>query len=135
MMPKEETFFPTKASIHDEIVGLLSGRVAEELFFDDITAGASNDIEKAMNLARRYVGSFGMGKMGLMKVDNQASQETQKKLDEEVNSLLKQCHEEATHIIKENQSLLDTIARNLLEKETLLAQDIEKLYINVKEAG
>ena len=73
--------------------------------------------------------------MGLMKVDNQASQETQKKLDEEVNSLLKQCHEEATHIIKENQSLLDTIAKSLLEKETLLAQDIEKLYINVKEAA
>lgn len=135
MMPKEETFFPTKGSIHDEIVGLLSGRVAEELFFDDITAGASNDIEKATNLARRYVGSFGMGKMGLMKVDNQASQETQKKLDEEVNTLLKQCHEEATHIIKENKSLLDTIAKSLLEKETLLAQDIEKLYINVKEAA
>ena len=135
MMPKEETFFPTKGSIHDEIVGLLSGRVAEELFFDDITAGASNDIEKATNLARRYVGSFGMGKMGLMKVDGQASQETQKRVDDEVNKLLQQCHQEALNILKENQFLLKTIAEALLQKETLLSKDIEKLYTNVIETA
>lgn len=135
MMPKEETFFPTKCSIHDEIVGLLAGRGAEELIFDDVTAGASNDIEKATFLARKYIGSFGMSEIGLMKIDGQASQETQKRVDDEVNKLLQQCHQEALNILKENQFLLKTIAEALLQKETLLSKDIEKLYTNVIETA
>lgn len=135
MMPKEETFFPTKCSIHDEIVGLLAGRGAEELIFDDVTAGASNDIEKATFLARKYIGSFGMSEIGLMKIDAQASQETQKRVDDEVNKLLQQCHQEALNILKENQFLLKTIAEALLQKETLLSKDIEKLYTNVIETA
>lgn len=135
MMPKEETFLPTKSSIHDEIVGLLAGRGAEELLFDDITAGASNDIEKATALARRYISSFGMSDIGLMKVDGQASQETQKRVDDEVNNLLQKCHKEALNILKDNQFLLETIAQALLEKETLLSRDIEELYTNILETA
>lgn len=133
MMPKEETFFPTKSSIHDEIVGLLAGRSAEELFFDDVTAGASNDIEKSTLLARKYIGSFGMSDMGLMKVDGQSSQETQKRVDEEVNNLLHECHQEALQLIKDNQTLLTVLAETLLKKETLLSKEIELIHEKVND--
>lgn len=135
MMPKEETFFPTKSSIHDQIVGLLAGRAAEELLFNDVTAGAHNDIEKATRLARNYIGSFGMGNIGLMKVDEHSSQDIQKKADNEVQELLNQCHQEALTIIKDNMQLLTHIADSLLEKETLMSKDIDNIYKLVKETA
>ncbi len=136
-LPEEEKFLMTKEDLYSEIRTLLGGRCAEELVFDTKTSGASNDIERATELARKLVAMFGMsdkfGAMGLTTVQNQyldasygltCAQATAAQLDEEVRKIIDSCHKEARGILEENRADLDAVAAYLLEKETITGQEM-----------
>ena len=127
------------------IVGLLGGRAAEDVVFDSVTTGASNDIEKATSLARSMVTRYGMSKrfglMGLETVESQyldgrtsmnCSEVTAAGVDEEVMKLLKSCYKEAKTMIKENRAILDKLAGHLIEKETITGKEFMEIYCKEK---
>jgi len=139
MTPKEETLLNTKSSLLDIITGLLGGRVAEELVFNEISTGASNDIEKATQIARDMVTVYGMSELGPIKYDNgqhsvflgrdygaQASVSggVAFEIDQAVRKTIDDCYKRAKKIIGENRALLDIIAQALLEHETLTSEQI-----------
>jgi cell division protease FtsH len=135
--PEEEKFLNSKDEIYSELRTLLGGRAAEDVVFNTATTGASNDIERATELARKMVTMFGMsetfGIMGLATVRNQylegsyaldCAQETAAKVDKEVQQILNTCYEESKAILRENQELMDRIAEYLLKKETITGQEM-----------
>ena len=139
MTPREETLLNTKSSLLDMITGFLGGRVAEELVFNEISTGASNDIEKATQIARDMVTLYGMSELGPIKYDNgqrsvflgrdygaQASVSggVAFEIDQAVRKMIDDCYKRAKKIISENRDLLDTIAQALLEHETLTSEQI-----------
>jgi len=136
-LPEEEKFLMSKEDILTEIRTLLAGRCAEELVFDTKTSGASNDIERATELARNLVARFGMsdkfGMMALGSVYNQyldgtysmnCAQETYAAADQEIMKILQTCHDEAYALLQENRAMLDEIAAYLLKKETITGQEM-----------
>lgn len=140
-VPEEEKFLNTKAELHNMIVGLLGGRAAEELVFDTVTTGASNDIERATNIARSMVTQYGMtkrfGLMGLESVESRyldgrtvlnCSDVTAAGIDDEVMRILKVCYKEAKTLLKENRAVMDKIAAHLIEKETITGKEFMKIY-------
>lgn len=140
-VPEEEKFLNTKAELHDMIVGLLGGRAAEELVFDTVTTGASNDIERATNIARSMVTQYGMtkrfGLMGLESVESRyldgrtvlnCSDVTAAGIDDEVMRILKVCYKEAKTLLKTNRAVMDKIAAHLIEKETITGKEFMKIY-------
>jgi len=140
-VPEEEKYLNTQAELHDMLVGLLGGRAAEELVFDTVTTGASNDIEKATNIARSMVTQYGMSKrfglMGLETVESRyldgrtalnCSDVTAAAVDDEVMKILKVCYKEAKTILKENRAIMDKIAAHLIEKETITGKEFMKIY-------
>ena len=140
-VPEEEKYLNTQAELHDMLVGLLGGRAAEELVFDTVTTGASNDIEKATNIARSMVTQYGMSKrfglMGLETVESRyldgrtamnCSDVTAAAVDEEVMKILKDCYEEAVNLLKENREIMDKIAAHLIEKETITGKEFMAIY-------
>ena len=140
-VPEEEKYLNTQAELHDMLVGLLGGRAAEELVFDTVTTGASNDIEKATNIARSMVTQYGMSKrfglMGLETVESRyldgrtamnCSDVTAAAVDEEVMKILKDCYEEAVNLLKENREIMDKIAAQLSEKETITGKEFMAIY-------
>ena len=144
-VPEEEKYLNTEAELHDMIVGLLGGRAAEDVVFDSVTTGASNDIEKATSLARSMVTRYGMSKrfglMGLETVESQyldgrtsmnCSEVTAAGVDEEVMKLLKSCYKEAKTMIKENRAILDKLAGHLIEKETITGKEFMEIYCKEK---
>ncbi len=144
-VPEEEKFLNTKAELHDMIVGLLGGRAAEELKFETVTTGASNDIEKATSIARNMVTQYGMsdrfGLMGLATVESQylegrsvlnCSDVTAAGVDEEVRKILEQCYEEAKKILSENLDVMDQIADYLIQRETITGKEFMKIYRKAK---
>ena len=143
--PEEEKYTQTKAELQAELVSLLGGRAAEEIVFDTVTTGASNDIEKATKIARAMVTRFGMSKkfglMGLETVDNQylsrssslnCADETAAQIDEEVMKILKDSYKEAKKILKENRDIMDKIADFLIEKETITGHEFMEIYCREK---
>ena len=146
MLPKEEKYLATKNELLDKISGYLGGRVAEELIFDEVTTGASNDFEKATKIARAMVTEYGMSELGPIqleegessvflgrdynKIKNFSSQVAYK-IDEEVRKIIHSQYEITTKIIKENRNLLDLIANELIEKETLTKEEIDSLVENI----
>ena len=131
-MPEEEKFLMTRDDLYTEIRTLLGGRSAEEVVFSTMTSGASNDIERATELARKMVTMFGMsdrfGVMGLATIQNQyldggyglnCAQDTAALIDQEVQSILDACHADAQKILRENREQLDAVASYLLKKETI----------------
>ena len=133
LMSREEAF--------NKIATLTGGRTAEELVFDSITSGASNDIEQATRLARAMVTRYGMSAqfdmMALEAVNNPylssdtsltCSAETAAKIDQEVVSIIKQAHGKATAILKSNRAKLDELAQYLLEKETITGEEFMKIF-------
>jgi cell division protease FtsH len=135
--PEEEKFLNSKDEIYSELRTLLGGRAAEDVVFNTATTGASNDIERATELARKMVTMFGMsetfGIMGLATVRNQylegsysldCAQETAAKVDKEVQQILNTCYEESKAILRENRELMDRIAEYLLKKETITGQEM-----------
>lgn len=140
-VPEEEKFLNTQAELHDMLVGLLGGRAAEEIVFDTVTTGASNDIEKATGIARSMVTQYGMSKrfglMGLETVESRyldgraalnCSDVTAADIDEEVMKILKSCYKEAKKLLKENRALMDKLAKHLIEKETITGKEFMKIY-------
>ena len=140
-VPEEEKYLNSKAELHDMIVGLLGGRAAEEIVFDTVTTGASNDIERATNIARAMVTQYGMSKrfglMGLATTESQyldqttamnCSDVTVAAVDEEVMKILKNCYKEAKKMLTENRAVMDKIAAHLIEQETITGKEFMKIY-------
>lgn len=140
-VPEEEKFLNTKAELHDMLVGLLAGRAAEEIVFDTVTTGASNDIEKATSIARAMVTQYGMSKkfglIGLQTVESQyldgravmnCSDVTAAEVDSEVMRILKECYEKALELLRGNREVMDRIAEYLIEKETITGKEFMKIY-------
>ena len=143
-MPEEEKYLSTREELLTELRTLVGGRAAEEIVFNVMTTGASNDIQRATALARNMVAQFGMStELGLMApasvtnqyLDGQAymdcSQETAAIVDREVQKLLYACYEESKSILKAHRGLLDEIAEFLLAKETITGDEL-MAYVNAE---
>ena len=144
-VPEEEKYLMTKDELMTRLVTLLGGRAAEEVVFDTVTTGASNDIEKATRIARAMVTQYGMSKkfglMGLESQENQylngrtvlnCSDMTAAEIDKEVMHILKVSYEEAKRLLSENREALDKIAAFLIEKETITGKEFMKIFHEVK---
>lgn len=140
-VPEEEKFLNTEAELHDMLVGLLGGRAAEEIVFDTVTTGASNDIEKATSIARSMVTQYGMSKkfglMGLETVESRyldgraslnCSDVTAAGIDDEVMKILKDSYKEAKKLLKENRKLMDKLADFLIQKETITGKEFMEIF-------
>ncbi|MBR0118708.1 MAG: AAA family ATPase, partial [Eubacterium sp.] len=140
-VPEEEKYLMKKGELIDQITGLLGGRAAEEVEFDDITTGASNDIEKATSIARAMVTQYGMserfGMMGLETITSRyldgrpvtnCGEQTEAEIDEEVKSILKKCHDRAKDIIVEHKDVLEKLAEHLIEKETITGKEFVEIF-------
>ena len=144
-VPEEEKFLNTKKELEAMLVGYLGGRAAEELVFDTVTTGASNDIEQATKVARAMVTQYGMSeKFGLMGLATQQSQyldgravlncgdDTATEVDHEVMELLHRSYEQAKRMLSENREALDKIAEFLIERETITGKEFMKIFRQVK---
>lgn len=144
-VPEEEKYLNTKKEIHAMLVGFLAGRAAEEIVFDTVTTGASNDIEQATRIARAMVTQYGMsdkfGLIGLASREDQylsgrtvlnCSDETAADIDKEVMMILKEAYEEAKTMLQENRDALDAIAAFLIEKETITGKEFMKILREIK---
>lgn len=143
MTPKEEKLMPTKKDLLGQITSYMGGRVAEELFFDDVTTGASNDIERATNIAKDMVTLYGMSDLGPIKYNsgstenvflgrdynspNNVSGQVAFEIDQEVRKIVNECHDQAVAVIKAHKDQLIKIATALMEEETLTGEQIQKL--------
>lgn len=140
-VPEEEKYLMKKKELLSEITTLLGGRAAEEVQFDDVTTGASNDIEKATQIARSMVTQYGMserfGMMGLETIQSRyldgrpvvnCGEKTESEIDDEVMKILDTCHKKAKKIIEENQEVMQTLAAHLIEKETITGDEFVKIF-------
>ena len=142
MTPKEEKMMNTKNDLLATITSYMGGRVAEELFFDDVTTGASNDIERATNIAKDMVTLYGMSDLGPIKYNsgsenvflgrdynspNNVSGQVAFEIDEEVRKIVNECHDKAKEVISDHKEELIRIANALMEYETLTAEQIQKV--------
>ena len=142
MTPKEEKMMHTKNDLLDTITSYMGGRTAEELFFDDITTGASNDIQNATNIAKDMVTLYGMSDLGPIKYNagnenvflgrdynqpNNVSGEVAYEIDQEVRKIINTCHTKARQIIEAHKTELESIAHALMEYETLTAEQIQRV--------
>ena len=147
MLPREETYTSTKSELLERITGLLGGRVAEELVYNEVSTGAHNDFEKATKIARAMVAEYGMSDLGPIQFEQQEggvflgrdynktrnfSNEIAHEIDIEMRKIINECYEKAKQIIKENMDLLELIASSLLEHETLTKEQIDYLVENGK---
>lgn len=143
-LPEKDEMFLTKGKMMQEIMVGLGGRIAEEIIFDDITTGASNDIEKATKIARKMVTRFGMSKnIGVINYDENDdevfigrdlahtrshSETVAGEIDKEVKAIIDECYEKAKAIIKEHDEVLHKTATLLLEKEKITREEFEALF-------
>ena len=140
-VPEEEKQLESKVELQEEIVICLAGRAAEELKFDSVTTGASNDIEKATNIARTMVTMYGMSdRFGMVQLEGitgeyldrrrvlNCSSETETLVDAEVKNMIKESYEKALALLKDNMSTLEAIAQVLIEKENLSGQEFMELF-------
>jgi len=143
-LPEEDMILMPRKKILAELVGLLGGRAAEEIVFDDITSGASNDIERVTQLARNMVTRLGMSKrMGPMvygqkeeliflgrEISEQRdySEAVAEQIDKEVRELVNEAYIQARQILRDHRDILDQVAQRLLEMETISREEFEKIY-------
>ena len=147
MLPKEEKYTATKTELLEQIMGLLGGRVAEEVVFGEITTGAHNDFSKATKIARSMVTEYGMSSLGPVQLETPEgssflgrdynknrnfSDQVALEIDNEVRKIINDCYSKAKKIIEKNRDLLDLIASNLIEHETLTKEQIDYLAENGK---
>tara|TARA_Y100001968_G_scaffold197754_1_gene181336 strand:- start:21 stop:1895 length:1875 start_codon:yes stop_codon:yes gene_type:complete len=142
-LPTEERFLNSKEELQGQIATLLGGRSAEEIIFGKITTGASNDLQRATDLAEQMVGTYGMSDiLGPLAYDKQGggqflggnnnprrelSDATAQAIDKEVRSLVDDAHEKALNILKNNLSLLEDISQKILEKEVIEGDELIKM--------
>ena len=143
-MPKEDKYYNTKQQMEEELIVLLGGRVAEKLIIDDISTGASNDIQRATDIARKMVTKYGMSeKIGPIDFSstqsevflgrdfantNQLSEQTASLIDSEVKELIHKAYERCEQILRENMDILHRLAQFLLENETMDNAQLEAIY-------
>ena len=143
--PEEEKFLNTKKELEAMLVGALAGRAAEEIVFETVTTGASNDIEQATKIARAMITQYGMsekfGLIGLESVQHRyldgravmnCGEATAAEIDKEVMEMLKKAYDEAKSLLTENREALDKIAAFLIEKETITGKEFMKIFREVK---
>lgn len=141
-LPTEDRFLMNEDELRGEITTLLGGRSAEEVVFGNITTGASNDLQRATELAERMVTTYGMSKvLGPLAYQQQqsnflggspnprraVSEETSKAIDSEVKEIVEQAHDRALDVLKQNRELLETIAQKLLETEVIEGEELYAL--------
>jgi cell division protease FtsH len=146
-LPTEDRYLQSKTEFEDKIAGLLGGNVAERLVFGDTTTGASNDIEKATNLARKMVTEFGMsdrlGPLSFGKHDELVflgreigeqrnySDNVAMVIDEEVRAIIDHAYERATEVLKSHRARLDRLAEKLIAEETVDTEGFETLFADL----
>ncbi len=143
-VPEEEKYLMKKEELLSEITTFCGGRAAEMVMFDDITTGASNDIEKATEIARNMVTQYGMsakfGMMGLATTQNRyldgrivmnCGESTESEVDTEVMSIMQNCYDKAVKIIQENTEVLVKLAEHLIAKETITGKEFVKIFEEV----
>ncbi|GIO28135.1 ATP-dependent zinc metalloprotease FtsH [Ornithinibacillus bavariensis] len=144
MLPKEDRYFMTKPELFDKITGLLGGRVAEEITFGEVSTGASNDFQRATNIARKMITEYGMSdKLGPLQyssgggevflgrdINNEQnySDAIAHEIDQEMKNFIDYCYNRAKTILTENRDKLELIAQTLLKVETLDARQIRSLF-------
>lgn len=147
-VPEEEKYLMSKDELLARIVTLLGGRAAEELVFETVTTGASNDMEKATDLARAMITQYGMSeKFGLMCLEKEqdtylsgrtvlnCSDSTYSEVDAEVKELLRSCYEKAKKLLAENREAMDRIAMYLFKKENISGKQFMALFENRDPEG
>ena len=143
MLPREEKIaIMTKKELEAQIIGLLGGRVSEEMFLGEITTGASDDFKKATNIARAMVTEYGMSDLGPMQLEQRSesvflgrdygktknfSDQVALEIDKEVRKIIDECYKQAQKILKENKDLVNLLADALVERETLTKEQIDSL--------
>jgi cell division protease FtsH len=148
VLPEQDKYANTRAELLDQLAYMMGGRAAEELVFHDPTTGASNDIEKATNLARAMVTQYGMTeRLGAIKLGSRDSEpflgrdfghtrdyseDIAAIVDEEVSNLIGNAHQEAFDILTENRAVLDDLVRALFEKETLDREEVAEVFRPLK---
>ena len=148
VLPENDKYSTTRSEMQDQLAYMLGGRAAEEMVFHDPTTGASNDIEKATAVARKMVMQFGMTeRLGAIKYGAESgevfmgrdmghgreySEEVASAIDEEVRAFIDVAHHEAYEILAENRDVLDALVVELLEKETLNREEIERIFEPLK---
>ena len=146
-LPSEDRYLQSKTEFEDKIAGMLGGNAAERLVFGDTTTGASNDIEKATDLARRMVTEFGMSdRMGPLAFGKREemiflgreigeqrnySDDVAKQIDEEVRAIIENAYARAQDVLVRHREKLDELAEKLVEKETLDAEEFEALFTDL----
>lgn len=143
--PEEEKYLMSKEEIITRIIVLYGGRAAEQLIFNSVTTGASNDIEKATRLARAMVTQYGMsdkfGLIGLESVESKyldgrtvlnCGDATEAEIDQEVMQILRDCYDKAQELLSTNREVLDRIAEFLITKETITGEEFMKIYNEIK---
>ena len=144
-VPEEEKYLNTEAELRSMLIGYLGGRAAEEIVFDTVTTGASNDIEKATDIAKAMVTQYGMSKkfglIGLATVESKylsgeatlnCADSTAAEVDKEVMKILSESYEEAKKMLTENREVLDKIADYLIEKETITGKEFMNIFRELK---
>ena len=143
-MPTEDRFLMSETELKDQIATMLGGRAAEEVIFNSITTGASNDLQRATDLAERMVTTYGMSDIlgplayeksqqnnflgqGMGNPRRMVSDETAKAIDEEVKSIVENAHQQALDILKKNRDLLEQIAEEILEVEVIEGEKLQSL--------
>lgn len=147
MLPKEDRFMMTEQELKDRIVGLLGGRVAEEIILGEVSTGASNDFQRATGIARRMVMEFGMSRLGPLQYgesqgqvflgrdighERNYSEAIAHEIDQEVQRIVKEQYERCRELLTQYRDKLELIAQTLLEVETLTAEQISDLVNNGK---
>jgi cell division protease FtsH len=146
MTPEEDRFLMTKNQLEARIIGYLGGRTSEEIFFGDVSTGAQNDIEVATRIARMMVTEYGMSSLGPIQYESNTGSvflgrdynSTQKnfstqvafEIDKEVRKIIDNAHEEARKLLTEKKQDVVLIAKTLLEKETITAEEIQGILNN-----
>ncbi|HVX08025.1 ATP-dependent zinc metalloprotease FtsH [Humibacter sp.] len=149
VLPLEDKYSVTRNELLDQLAYAMGGRVAEEVVFKDPTTGASNDIEKATGIARKMVTEYGMSSdIGSVKLGQSSgemflgrdmghqrdySERIAERVDAEVRALIEKAHDEAWQVVNDNRDILDRLARELLEKETLDHNQIAEIFKDVKK--
>jgi cell division protease FtsH len=149
VLPLEDKYSVTRNELLDQLTYAMGGRVAEEIVFHDPTTGASNDIEKATNIARKMVTEYGMSStVGSVKLGGGSgevflgrdmghqrdySEQMAEHVDKEIRALIENAHTEAWKVLNSNRKVLDRLATELLEKETLDHNQLEEIFKDVKK--
>jgi len=151
-MPTEDRFLLDESELRDQIATLLGGRAAEEVVFGSITTGASNDLQRATDLAERMVTSYGMSKVlgplayekgqqnnflgdGMSNARRIVSNETAKEIDLEVKEIVEGGHQMALAILQQNRDLMEEIAQNILAKEVIEGDELQSFLARVQKPG